>query len=232
VGSWGARRRFFSGLLLVLFLPLMDTSSPAEEPSQEVSLSGVPSKLVWKNAPAAWHIEGGNRLMISASKTTDWFVDPFDGKVSNSAPILLFEPDPDYVLSARVSVDFHTKWDAGAFMVSADDHHWAKLSFELSPENRPTMVTVVTRGLSDDCNSVAIPGKEVFLQVARAGKTYVLYFSLDGANWKVLRTFSLDTDLKQRIGFEAQSPAGSGVEVSFSEIHYAAHKIKNIYTGQ
>jgi uncharacterized protein len=218
--------------VLLLFLLLVMVSSSAEGPSQQVSLSAVPGKLAWKNSPGAWHSEGGNRLTISAAKMTDWFVDPFDGKVSNSAPILLFEPDPDYVLSAKVSVDFHTKWDAGAFMIWADDHHWVKLSFELSPDGQPTMVTVVTRGLSDDCNSVSIAGKEVFLQIARSGKTYVLYFSTDGRDWKILRTFSLDTDLKQRVGFEAQSPAGAGVEVSFSEVHYAPHKIKNIYTGQ
>jgi uncharacterized protein len=129
-----------------------------------------------------------------------------------------------------MSVNFHSKWDAGAFMIWADDHHWTKLSFELSPENQPTMVTVVTRGLSDDCNSNPIVGKEVFLQVAR--KTYVLYFSTDGRDWKILRTFRLDTDLTQRVGFEAQSRAGTGVEVSLSEIHYATRKIKNIYTGQ
>jgi len=216
----------------LIFLVFAVVSCWAGEPDQELKLAGVPGRLAWKNSPAAWHIDGGNRLTISSAKMTDWFVDPFDGKVANSAPILLFEPDPDYVLSAKVSVNFQSKWDAGAFMIWADDHHWAKLSFELSPENQPTMVTVVTRGLSDDCNSDPIAGKEVFLQVARTGKTYVFYFSTDGRGWKILRTFSLDTDLKQRVGFEAQSPAGAGAEVSFSEIHYSPRRIKNIYTGQ
>jgi uncharacterized protein len=216
----------------LLFLGLGMAYSRAEKPGDELKLAGIPGKLAWNNSPATWHIEGENRLTISSGKMTDWFVDPFDGKVSNSAPILMFEPDPDYVLNAKVNVNFQSKWDAGAFMIWADDHHWAKLSFELSPENQPTMVTVVTRGLSDDCNSNPVTGKEVFLQVARTGKTYVFYFSTEGRDWKILRTFSLDTDLKQRVGFEAQSPAGVGVEVSFSEVHYAPHKIKNIYTGQ
>jgi regulation of enolase protein 1 (concanavalin A-like superfamily) len=61
---------------------------------RSLSFTGVPDKLEWKNSPAAWHIEGGNRLTISSAKMTDWFVDPFDGKVANSAP-MLFEPDPD-----------------------------------------------------------------------------------------------------------------------------------------
>lgn len=216
--------------LLVLILSSGCALGAAE--GQEPSLASLPGRLSWKNSPLSWHVDGGRQLKISVGKKTDWFVDPFDGKVSNSAPILLFAPGSDYVLNAKVSVAFHTKWDAAAFMIWADDHHWAKLSFELSPDNQPTMVTVVTRGLSDDCNSIPISGKEVFLQVARSGNTYVFYSSVNGREWKILRTFSLDTDRKQMVGFEAQSPAGEGADATFSEIHYSPTKIKNIYTGQ
>ena len=72
-------------------------------------------------------------------------------------------------------------------MVWADEHHWAKLSFELSPAKQPTLVTVVTRGLSDDCNSVPISGDTVHLQIAKSGPAYVFYFSSDAKNWQVLR---------------------------------------------
>jgi regulation of enolase protein 1 (concanavalin A-like superfamily) len=200
--------------------------------AQQLALTGVPGKLAWKNSPSASHIEAGRELKISAGEKTDWFVDPFDGEVHNNAPLLLFTPGHDYVLSAKLSVDFHSKWDAGAFMVWADDHHWAKLSFELSPDKQPTMVTVVTRGASDDCNSFSVSSDTVFLQIARTGSTYVFYSSTNGNDWKILRTFSLDTNLEQKVGFEAQSPAGTGADVTFSEIHYTPSKIKNIYTGQ
>ncbi len=43
------------------------------------------------------------------------------------------------------------------------------------------------------------------------------------------RTFSLDTELPIRVGFEAQSPAGSGAVVKFSAITYDPHRIGNIY---
>ena len=197
--------------------------------AQQLALTGVPEKLSWKNSPSASHIEAGRELKISAGEKTDWFVDPFDGAVHNNAPMLIFTPGHDYVLSAKLSVGFHSKWDAGAFMVWADDHHWAKLSFELSPAKQPTLVTVVTRGLSDDCNSVPISGNTVYLQIARSGSAYVFYFSSDGKNWQIVRVFSLGEGLKPRVGFESQSPAGQGTEVVFSEIHYTPKKIANIY---
>jgi regulation of enolase protein 1 (concanavalin A-like superfamily) len=194
-----------------------------------LSIPGIPGTLNWQNTARTWNIDSKNVLTISSNPKTDWFVDPFDGTVAKSAPILLFTPDPDYVLSARVTVKFATKWDAGALMVWGDDHHWAKLSFELSPDGKPTLVTVVTRGLSDDCNSVQLSADSVYLRIAKSGTTYVFYFSTNGQSWQILRTFSLDTELPVRVGFESQSPAGPGAVAKFSAITYDPHRISNIY---
>jgi len=210
------------GLLLWLIAALVFAQSVP-------SIPGLPGTLHWQNTPRTWNLDSKNVLTISSGAKTDWFVDPFDGTVAKSAPILLFTPGSDYVLSARVSVTFATKWDAGALMVWGDDHHWAKLSFEYSPDGKPTLVTVVTRGLSDDCNSMHLPGDSVYLRIAKSGNTYVFYFSTDGKSWEILRTFSLDTELPVHVGFESQSPAGPGAVAKFSAIRYEPHRIDNIY---
>jgi uncharacterized protein len=212
-----------SGLLLCL------ASAAVALAQKTPSISGLPGTLTWQNTPRAWNMDSKNGLSISSNPKTDWFVDPFDGTVAKSAPILLFTPGSDYVLSARVTVQFATKWDAGALMLWGDDHHWAKLSFEFSPDQKPTLVTVVTRGLSDDCNSLSIAGDSVYLRIAKSARTYVFYFATDGQNWQILRTFSLDTQLPVRVGFESQSPAGSGAVAKFSAVTYDPHRIGNIY---
>ena len=200
--------------------------------AEQPFINGLPGELAWQNAPVSWHVEHGSELSIHSGKETDWFVDPFDGTVHSTAPMLLFVPADDYVLSAKVKVGFNTKWDAGALMVWADEHHWAKLSFELSPSMQPTMVTVVTRDLSDDCNSMAISGNTVYLQIARSGPAYVFYSSADGKSWQILRVFSLGDVPKARVGFESQSPAGAGTDVVFSEVRYSTRKIANIYSSE
>jgi regulation of enolase protein 1 (concanavalin A-like superfamily) len=101
------------------------------------SIRGLPGTLTWQNTPRSWHGDDGNVLTISAEGKTDWFVDPFDGTVDKNAPILLFTPGSDYVLTTRVALKFVTKWDAGALTLWGDDHHWAKLSFEFSPGESP-----------------------------------------------------------------------------------------------
>jgi uncharacterized protein len=194
-----------------------------------LSIPNLPGALNWQNKPRSSNLDGNNVLTIASNPKSDWFVDPFDGTVANNAPILSFSPGSDYVLSTRVTVKFATKWDAGALMLMGDDHHWAKLSFEYSPDRKPTLVTVVTRGLSDDCNSMAVSGSSVYLRIAKSGGTYVFYFSINGQNWQILRTFSLDTELPVRAGFESQSPAGAGAVASFSAITYDPHRIGNIY---
>jgi uncharacterized protein len=215
-------RVFIFGLLFLSSSVLVFSQTTA-------SIPGLPGTLSWQNMPGSWKFDHQNVLTISAAAKTDWFVDPFDGTVANNAPILLFTPDAEYVVSARVTVKFVTKWDAGALMLWGDDHHWAKLSYELSPDKIPTLVTVVTRGLSDDCNSKEYRGDSVYLRVAKSGKTYVFYSSADGRSWQIVRTFSLDTELPIRVGFEAQSPAGSGAVAKFSAITYDTHGISNIY---
>ncbi len=216
------RNDVLSGLLFCL-------TAVVALPQTIPSIPGLPRTLTWQNIPSSWHMDKANVLTISAGAKTDWFVDPFDGTVAKNAPILLFTPDSDYVFGARVTLKFITKWDAGALMLWGDDHHWAKLSFEVSPGKKPTLVTVVTRGLSDDCNSSEVQGDAVYLRLAKSGRTYVFYFSTHGRDWQILRTFSLDTELPIRVGFEAQSPAGSGAVVKFSAITYDPHRIGNIY---
>jgi uncharacterized protein len=211
-------------LALALFLPLINPAC-----AQKPAIIGIPNTLGWQNIPAFWHVEHESELTIHSGKETDWFVDPFDGTVHNTAPILLFVASDDYVFSTKVKVGFNTKWDAGALMVWVDDHHWAKLSFELSPTKEPTMVTVVTRGVSDDCNSIPISSNTVYIQIAKSGPAFVFYSSTDGKTWQVLRVFSLGDSSGARIGFESQSPAGDGTEVVFSEIHYSTKKITDIY---
>jgi regulation of enolase protein 1 (concanavalin A-like superfamily) len=194
-------------------------------------LKGVPAPLRWRNSPVAWSAEGGDTLSITAGKATDWFISPFDGKVSANSPMLLFQPADDFVLRAKVTVGFRSQWDAGVLVVYADEKTWAKLCFELSPRKEPTIVTVVTRALSDDSNSIPIAGDTVYLQIAKQGQAIVFYASTDGRSWKMIRAFTLGT-VGLRAGFSAQSPTGESCHVVFREIRYSPRRISNVLTGE
>src|ERR1035438_4241873 len=121
-------------------------------------IEGVPTPLTWQNSPANWKIVMGQTLSITAGKGTDWFVSPMDGERRDNSPRLLFKPADDFVLSAKVTVGFQSQWDAGVLVLYANDSLWAKFCFEMTVDKHPAIVSVVTKDLSDDNNSIAIPG--------------------------------------------------------------------------
>lgn len=199
-----------------------------------LSFSPIPGDLQWKNDPAHWKVGPDNSLNITAGAKTDWFIEPSgSGSVSTNAPVALFRPPVEnFLLSAKVTVNFASTFDAGVLFLHERDDVWAKLCFEYSPEHKPMVVSVVTRGVSDDCNSTVIDGNTVYLRVARIAMAFALHYSLDGQYWNLVRYFSLGKVESLRAGFEAQSPTGQGCNVVFAEIAYRPGILKDMRNGE
>ncbi len=198
-----------------------------------VSLSQIPAELEWVVEPAAWRLSGdGAELTVDAGPRTDIFVDPADGTRYDNAPRLLATVEGDFQLSARVRVDFATQYDAGVLLLWESHERWAKLCFERSPQGAPMVVSVVNRGVSDDANGFTVGGDAAWLRVCRIGRAYALHASTDGAQWQLVRYFALDgTTPSVRVGFEAQSPHGSGCRVRFDEIRFRRETPANLRDG-
>lgn len=195
---------------------------------QEVKLPGIATPLQWHNQPLQFSVENAI-LTITAGPQTDMFRDPQASYNTDNAPKLLFAPDEDFVLSAAVSHRFVSKWDAGGLVLIGDSLNWVKFCYERDYTGARRIVSVVTRGISDDANSVALDTDEVYLRLAKAGKVITLYYSLDGRMWTLVRHFQLATQSGFRVGFLAQSPTGEECTVRFSEIRYETRKITDPY---
>jgi regulation of enolase protein 1 (concanavalin A-like superfamily) len=194
-------------------------------------LTGLPA-LGWLHEPAAAAVTDG-QLSLTAGARTDWVTSPLTADRSLNAPALVFPAADPYVLSARVAVSFAGTFDAGVLVAYQDEQTWAKLCFEYSPQGRPMVVSVVTRGQSDDCNSVELDRDWVYLRLARTGAAFVLHYSLDGTYWHFVRLFALGRPgAPVKTGFLAQSPFGEGVTVRFSEASYAERLIGDIRSGE
>ena len=128
--------------------------------------------------------------------------------------------DDDFTFAARVTVAFGANFDAGALLVYLSDRRWAKLCYEFSPRRRPTAVTVVTHGTSDDSNSFETAGGPLWLRITRSGRVWAFHASVDGAYWQLLRYFTLGEASGARIGFLAQSPTGAGCTAIFDSVTY------------
>jgi regulation of enolase protein 1 (concanavalin A-like superfamily) len=201
----------------------------AEPP--RIKIEGLPGELEWKNAPVSAKVENG-ALTIVAGKNTDWYINPLDGKVTANGPILLFRPGAEFLFTAKLTVPHKNKWDAGALWVWVDDKTWAKFAFELSAYQEPIVVSVVTRGVSDDCNSDKIEGGSVWFRIARVADAIAFYASRDGRAWKLVRAFTFGPVKDLKVGFSAQSPDGDMGTATFSGIQYAPRRVVDVFRGE
>ncbi|WNV86095.1 DUF1349 domain-containing protein [Umezawaea sp. Da 62-37] len=182
--------------------------------------------------------EPDGAVVGSAPPHTDLYVNPAGDdstdaeSLSNAAMLVGVPPEGDFRFSARVTVDFRSQYDAGVLMLWLDERNWAKFCFEFSPAAEPMVVSVVTRGASDDANAFVVPESTVWLRVSRTDRVYAYHASTDGAKWQLVRIFSLGGAVAEhRIGFEVQSPTGDGCTVAFDEIRFTGEKLVDLRDG-
>lgn len=187
--------------------------------------------LFWENRPVFFHGDS-TRLLIQAGEKTDMFRDPNVAYNTDNAPKLLFVADSNFVLTASVHHNFASKWDGGAIVLKADSLNWIKFCFEKDYTGAHRVVSVVTKGISDDCNSAAVPANTIFYKIAKAGNVITLYYSQEGRHWFLIRHFVFESPGPLKAGFLAQSPTGKNCTVTFSHIHYSTRKIRDPYLGE
>jgi regulation of enolase protein 1 (concanavalin A-like superfamily) len=192
----------------------------------------MPRPLRWL-VPAPGHAIGEEgQLTIRAGARTDWFIDPGTRQVTRSAPALVMAAPGIWQLSALVAVDQRATFDAGVLFVHANDTTWAKLCLERSPEGEAMVVSVVTRGHSDDANSVVLDGPTTRLRVSRLERAFAFHHSRDGQRWDLVRHFSLGEEpLDVHVGFIVQSPTGDGCTASFERIVFSPTLLPDLRSG-
>jgi uncharacterized protein len=205
---------------------------------QLLDVRGVPLRFA-PSPPGAWHLDEATGLVTAnAGAHTDFFIDPGGSttlnaeSMLNAATMLALPPGGDFQFSARVTVDFGATFDAGVLFLWVDDQHWGKLCFEFSPAGEPMVVSVVTRGVSDDANAFAVADRSVWLRVSRLDHAYAYHASTDGHRWQLIRFFTLgEVSSRDRIGFEAQSPTGDGCRVTFDDIRFTPDRLIDLRDG-
>ena len=215
---------------LLVFWCALSAESFAQQTST-ISLPQIPFPLSWENTPVRYSVNNGG-LTIVAGEKTDMFRDPQATYNTDNAPKLLFQPDSNFVLTVSIQHKFESKWDAGALVIKADEKTWIKFAFEKDYKGMHRVVSVVTKDVSDDCNSISTTADRLFYKIARAGKVVTLYYSEDGSDWFLVRHLQFESSSPLKVGFLAQSPTGTHCEVSFAAIRYEAKKITDPYLGE
>jgi regulation of enolase protein 1 (concanavalin A-like superfamily) len=194
---------------------------------------------VTASPPEVWRRDDtADAVVADAPAHTDFYINPggpdsADAETILNAPSLLGSPPSgDFQLTARVSVDFRSQYDAGVLLLWADEKHWAKFCFEFSPASSPMVVSVVTREVSDDANAFTVDSNTVWLRLSRIDRAYAFHASTDGTTWQLIRFFHLGDDTgSHQIGFEGQSPTGEGCTVTFDRITFTTQRLAELRDG-
>ena len=126
---------------------------------------------------------------------------------------------------------FRDTFDAGVLMAYERVDAWAKLCFERSPVGRPTVVSVVTRGTSDDANGWAVDGDVVWLRLSVLPIGYAFHASSDGARWDLVRLFRLRSGADRRVGVSVQAPLGEGCSATFAHVALRPGAVADVRSG-
>jgi len=201
--------------------------------AQETSIKSIPYVMHFENTALDYKMIGDNHLRFSSPGNSDLFISPDGFYAINKSPRLIFKPDSDFILTAKIQLEFKSKWDAGVLLVYNDAKHFAKFCFESDFKGQPRVVSVVCNMTADDCNSMTIDKNEVFYRITGSskGNTFGFYYSADGKSWFPVRTFKLDKTDDLHIGFSAQSPVGKSCLVDFSNIDFQQRKLANSWEG-
>lgn len=201
--------RMATFMLVFLLIPGMlacqeKTPLNPERASDLKPLEGPPWK--WMNQPAQYAF-GDDGLWVESAGGTDFFINPEDGEHSHTAPFLFREVVGNFVVKIKVQPDFSSQWNAVALMIYSDPTHWIKYAYENSDATGPTVVSVVTKEVSDDANG-AIPKDSpvLWLKVVRKGDLFSLHWSADDKQYYMSRLTKLPAGERLKVGVEFQSP--------------------------
>lgn len=229
---------------MVAFSGCSDLNSPdTEKNTQEMKIEQGKNELAgmteqdmrgfqWMNPPGKFQV-ADNALHVVAGKGTDFFNNPENGEIAASAPLLFREVSGDFVATTLVRPDFSAMWNAAALLVHADSTHWIKFAFENSDATGKSIVTVVTRGVSDDANGAVLHQPDaVWLKMIRKGNLFAMHWSEDGEAYKMARLSHLPVGETVKIGMEAQCPAGEAATHEFLFFSLGNKTVEDLRKGE
>lgn len=185
----------------------------------------------WINQPDEWRFNDAHELEVTAPPLADFFLDPAGQHVRSSAPFLYTRVDGNFTVSTQVEAEMIDDYDSACLMVMVDDNHWAKVCFENSYK-KPTIVSVVTKGTSDDCNSQSLAVNRPYLRLTRNHDCFAFHYSLDGTFWYLVRYFAMEAPQQVKVGVVAQSPVGRGCKTRFIGFNYTDRPVTNLRSGE
>lgn len=177
----------------------------------------------------------GAVLRLSSRAKSDIFCDPNGKLTSSTLPILLTPVDntKPFTLTAKVTPGFTDEglYNAADLFVYASDTLWQKLCYEQDERGNHRIVTVRTRGTSDDNNHQQLDVPAVYLRLSSDAKTLASYYSFDKKEWYMVRLYENYYPAQIWVGLASQCPTAGVCTSFFEEISLEQKSVGDFRTG-
>ena len=225
------KKPYFKLILIMLVICIFPIHLCAQgmDLDKKLHISNIPYPLSILNSPLDIKIENDAVIKIVSKGKTNLFNSPGDNFYKQDAPMLLFHPDSNFTFCARVEADLVNVYDVAALVLYQNKDLWTKLCFENSIDKEATVVSVVTKRFSDDCNSIKINDNFVYLCVIKKADELSFHYSTDNVNWHLIRHFRIDfNESKLMVGYAVHCSRGDSFSAEFSDIKYSPNALDNM----
>lgn len=173
-------------------------------------------KMRWFNEPESYVIRDGVLEMDVPAQCDYWRVAHY-GFTVDDGPFLYADYGGEFEATVKVFGDYKTRFDQAGMMIRIDKENWVKFGIEYF-EGLFNVSTVVTHGTSDwSVVRLDRPVDHLWLKAVRRGDAIEAYYSLDGNEYVMVRTFWMQRDTPVQIGLVAACPDGNGFRAKFSD---------------
>lgn len=170
--------------------------------------------MQWLNEAPEWAHEGDTITLRCAPKTDFWRI-THDNGTRDSGHFYYQTVTGDFVAEASFSAEYAALYDQAGLMLRLDAQTWIKCGLELFNDVQHAS-TVVTRAFSDwSLLPLVDAPPALWLRVKRYGHTVDVSYSLDGAQYALLRQTYFPPEPTVQIGVMACAPTGPGFTARF-----------------
>jgi uncharacterized protein len=178
-------------------------------------------------------IKDSAQLTMTATKETDYFIEPGGAYEKADAPLRLKKMDnaKPFTFTVEMKPEHLVKYDAGMLFILVDEKHWIKFAFEEDEHGNNRVVTVRTNNSSDDNNHDIVKDSLIFMKISSDTKSIGFYYSTNGKAWNLVRVFKNEFPQKVFVGIGTQSPAGTGNKTIFYGAAFSDSAVRDFRTG-
>lgn len=168
----------------------------------------------WFCEPPSWQA-ADDRITVQVSGGTDFWRKTHYGFVRDNGHFGYVEVQGDFRAEVKVMGNYRDLYDQAGLMLRSDEAHWIKTGIEYV-HGVQYVSAVVTNDFSDwSVAPLAGNPAALWLRVVRKAEAVEIFYSLDGADYTLLRIAYLPPTPSIGVGVMCAAPDGGGFDVTF-----------------